>query len=210
MNFPRAPEGALGFSNEVERLMRKTNYDLVIDVESPLSRNIVFYPAAMSFRSTLRALPGDHTGIIDRVDKEIPGHRLLINTKARSITLIDRMSLPENAEKAKTIRKLAQNERYWYIGELESEPDVEFPNLSHRKWLQWLYHLRIHVDAGKFRIVSGSLPLKAEILSMCDWRNGLRIQLGDSCGVKFDKDERPFYMVDERDIPAMQVTGAED
>lgn len=182
-------------------MAKSQSYDVVLDVYAPHNRNVRFWPAGETLRGEVRMteLATDRPpGALLSVGGSIPGQRLLIDTAERHVKIVDRMNLPENADKDRALRKLTQTEQYYRFAYKEYEPDIDY-GVPVAEWPTWLWHLKRLVDHGRLKVVKGSLPGYSEIAAMCDHAKGIRIQLGDSCNVRPEDLDRPFYAMDERD-----------
>lgn len=187
--------------------MAKENYDLEIDVEAPRGRVVVFFPAHRQLRSTLRPQPGENSDILLIAGGEIPGQRILIDTKLRHVKIIDRMGLKENEERARQIREAIKSEKYPHLlnTKLEAEPDIDL-DVDIKKWPEWLYHLANLEEQGRLKVRKGKLLTRNECLKMCNYKAGIRVQLSESGGLRDMNQDRPFYFLDERDAEVVEAT----
>ena len=191
--------------------MANSGYDLVLNVMAPCNRNPHFYPLQDVLIGTVRMseLRTDKpNGALLQVDMEIPGQQLQIDTALMHVKVIDRMTLPEFAEKDRKLRKLCQTEQYSLSNFRNYRPDID-TQVASKDWPTWLYHIRILVNAGRLHIEKGHklLPSIVSILKMCPPESKVRIQTGDSCGGKAADPDRPFYLLDARDAAPLEQVG---
>lgn len=181
--------------------MATESFDVVLDAYAPRNRNVRFWPAGITLRGECRwdQLTGDSpNGAMLQTGGVIPGQRMLVDTKNRTVKIIDRMELPENKEKDSALRALVKTEHYWggRFGHYEPEQNFE---LSEEEWPTWLWHMRRSVDHKRMNLVKGKIPGYSEILRMG------KVQLGDSCNVKPIDEKKPFYMLDESDAEKFET-----
>lgn len=176
-------------------------FDLVFDVEAPRNRNVWFRPANILLRGTVRMdqLSTDKpNGALLLVGGVIPGMRMMVDTKGRKVTVIDRMTLDENKDKDRALRKLTtENDQYRRarFGRYEDDQTFDVPQAE---WPSWLWHMRRLVDHRRLQVVRGNLPKYSDILKMG------KVYLGDSCNVTPADKDKPFWVLDESDIPTYE------
>lgn len=162
---------------------KESDYDLVLDAFVPGkevvgrngqterrggNQNTWFHPAGMSLDGEVRAewLHSDRApGAILQIGGVIPGHRMLVDTKARVVKIIDRLSLPEHSSLVQQLKAIGQTERYWHARFDSFRKDVDFKPTD-EEWPKWLYCMRRAVDHGTLRLVRGSLPTIDECRAM--------------------------------------------
>lgn len=142
---------------------REQDYDLVLDAVCANNRNTYFTPARYTLRGELRAseLKVENNGALSAVGGVVPGQRMLVDTKAKHIKIIDRMTLPEHKALDEQMRKLHETDAFWahrytdYLGDVDFAPSEE-------EWPKWLYCMARCVEAGTMRLVRGNLPSSRE------------------------------------------------
>jgi len=182
----------------------RPRFDCVIDFVAPRNRNIRFFPAGKNFRGECRLdqCVGNTPAALLQVGGVIPGQRMLIDSKARYVKVIDRMNLRENQLIDRELRRLTRTEKYWNFEFGHYEDDQEY-HLSENDFRTWLWHLKRIVDHGRGKVVQGTFPVE----NYDDILKSGRVQLGDPMGlVPIDKD-RPFYMADKRDVENKELIG---
>lgn len=161
--------------------------DLVLDVRTPKSRNVRFYPAGITLRGEVEYTQCQtRNPALQYVGGRIPGMRMEVDTKSRTVRIVDRMSLPESKEIDRALRELSNTERYsrFKFGRYEDE---QVYNVAERDWPTWLWHIRRLVDHGRLHIVSGqnNLPSPAKIAMMGTVRYGDSVGVDGKNGVKY-------------------------
>lgn len=182
-----------------------SNNVVELDARCPSNRNPRFRPLNITFRGDARvdeARGKNLNTAYQTVAGEIPGDRIILDLDQKSLTVVDRMTLKENKAKDEALKTLAEtSEDHWQCRYGRHKPDQTY-QASDKEWPTWLWFIRRMVDDEKLAVVTGKtkLPEWKEILAMCDHERGIVVKLGDSCGLKPEDKDRPFYQLDERDI----------
>lgn len=173
-------------------------FDLVFNAVCPRNRNPWFFPLGQVLRGEAQVseLSGKNIpSAILQVGGKIPGHQLRVDTKNRTVDLVDRMTLPENREIDAKLRELTKTDEYRFAayGKYDETKNWE---LSEKEWRTFLYHSRRAVDHGRLVIVQGQklLPSLDEILEMGE------VELGENCNVPAKNPDKPFYMANHEHI----------
>lgn len=175
-----------------EDVKELNGYDLVLDVAiAGKNRNVRFYPMNENLEGEVRQeniYLKNTPGAISRMGGVIPGQRLYIDTKHQHVKVIDRKSLPEFKAALAEAKKLAATDdmriRHAQFNSVKPDIDIKPPK---NEWPTWLYHIRVKVDAGRFRVVKGEVPSMESIRKM-----GV-IQLFDNNGIPSKDPKRPFW-----------------
>jgi len=167
-------------------------FDLVIDVaHKTKNRDIFFFPLQQNLKGEIhqaRIQSDRPSGYIGRLGGMIPGHRLYIDTKNRAVKVLDRKSLKEWKAPLEEALKIARSQegRNLRFNSVEADADYGVPE---KEWATWMYHIRILVDAGKFRVEKGSVPEMGKIRKMGE------IQLSDDGGIPPKDPKKPFWIL---------------
>ena len=171
---------------------------LVFNVQCKINRNPYFVPLEGCLRTEIRQseirldkLPG----LLNICGGSIPGHRIEIDTKEGVGRVIDRMHLPENAEKDKKIRHALRSDERSLVKEFGptyetkdclTESEHEFTANGPGSLASWLWWCRRMYDENKLELVEGKVPTLEEIRKIgdvhcgSDW--GLTPKPGKSIG----------------------------
>lgn len=192
---------ASGGANGGNGRFKESDYELALDVKTkPVeytnpdgrvelrggNQNVWFVPAGMSLAGEMlmqhvhaKRVPS----AIANVGGVIPGHRMLVDTKAKHVKIIDRLSMPENRRILDELKRLSETEDYWHsrFGTLRKDVDFNVPDAD---WPKWIYCIRRAVDHGNMVIVRGEnlLPSSDKCREMGEmvFNNANGISLKDS------------------------------
>ena len=171
--------------------------DLVLDVIAPCNREVWFLPLQMTLRSDKRVTEAKGgrsvPAALIQVGGTIPGQQLRVNTKTKVVTLIDKMSLKENAHIDKVLRRLTMTDDYRQsaFGDYAEEKTW---TIAEGEWPTFLYWTRRHIDHGRFVMVKGTdkhVPLIDDILKMGE------IRLGTASNAPPKNPDMPYFMANE-------------
>lgn len=175
--------------------MSRQSFPIVLDVVAPRNRDVLFYPAGRNLSGEARAteaVGNNINGALSRLGT-IPGHRILVDMEGRVVKIVHRMTLPENKDKDRQLRELAErNPKYRHCRFGSYEDDQEF-KVAPSEWPTWLWHIRCLVNHKRLRIEKGAnlIPTPDDIYAMAS-KTGYWPVLGDRGSASYQDPTRPF------------------
>lgn len=162
--------------------------EIVLEFNGDLNQNFLFRPLMEEFRgrwAVARVKLADKGALSSMPD--IPGQCICIDTKAKSVRVIDPLSFDSNEQLLATANSILEAKNIGR-GKMRARDEISHQNLKDTTLKSLLWHVLEMYDGGNLTVVQGTPPTRKQVLDM-PGKLQLRFSTTNQKTNKFTSDE---------------------